>query len=100
MKVPRWYGLDYPTYQNLINYAKKLGANIGKTGFETAAFIRATHRSKATILMPEQTGNLKAVWDLAHEIGHLYQHATANKTKEKTKRKTGRPMGSRSAAAH
>lgn len=68
--MPSWYGLRYPTLEDLEAHAEHLGACVVWTRARCAAF----DASGPAIYIPKDTGPLKRAWNLAHELGHLVRH--------------------------
>ncbi|MCL1893949.1 MAG: ImmA/IrrE family metallo-endopeptidase [Holophagaceae bacterium] len=71
---PEWYGQQYPTLDNLMDFGESLGAYTQfSKHIHTAVYIPET-KTFSLILIPNQHGALATIWALAHEIGHLCQH--------------------------
>ena len=69
---PDWYGLKYPTAEDLVDFGARLGAEICFGSIASAAYFA---EDPPLILIPDQHGPLATVWALAHELGHLCQHS-------------------------
>lgn len=73
---PDWYGRRYPTLQGLIQAAEARGALItwADSGGE-AVYIAGAGGEPPVIVLPTGQELLREAWELAHELGHLFQHA-------------------------
>jgi hypothetical protein len=74
MFLPAWYGVHYPTENDLIMFAETLGAEVFLGCMCTPAYDPGEDGETPIILVPNQHGPLDTIWSLAHEIGHLCQH--------------------------
>jgi hypothetical protein len=76
--TPSWYGVHYPTIEDLVLHAERLGAFVGfaEIGEDAVFFPPDPLRNEPpVILLPEGVGLLRQSWLLAHELGHLSQHS-------------------------
>lgn len=73
---PVWYGLNYPTWDDLESYAWRLGAVVVFGPISKGAYFPfdLEDGAPAVIGVPQGTGALAQIWTLAHELGHLAQH--------------------------
>ena len=77
MEEARWHGNRHPSHRNLTELAKKLGAAISHWPFRTTVFIQGMDGVRPVIMAPKTSNTLKAIWKLAHEVGHLCLHSAA-----------------------
>lgn len=75
MVQPDWYGLRYPTLEDLEVFTEQLGAGVVWTRAGQAAFDPGDAERAPAIYVPRRAGPLEQAWLLAHELGHLVQHA-------------------------
>jgi len=71
---PSWFGRKYPTWNDLLQYAEKLGCKVGYADIgENALFVAGMGSQPPAIILPAEDG-LLAFWLLAHELFHLSHH--------------------------
>jgi hypothetical protein len=75
MKLPKWYGTAYPSYEDLIMFAESFGVAFRPTDMPMAVYAPPMYGHPPGIYIPRYYGPLQAVWELAHEIGHLCRHS-------------------------
>ena len=73
---PDWYGLSYPTWEDMETYAWNLGAVVTFGPVAKGVFYPPVPALdiQAVIGIPQGSGPLAQIWSLAHELGHLVQH--------------------------
>ena len=81
MDLPNWYGLRYPTLEDLEVYTEQLGAVVVWSRTRQAAFSPGTREEAPAIYLPRNADPLEKAWLLAHELGHLFHHAGPNQIK-------------------
>nr|WP_320131974.1 ImmA/IrrE family metallo-endopeptidase [uncultured Holophaga sp.] len=83
-EVPAWFGLRYPTQDDLETYAWELGAVVVYGDVEKGAFFPASSssaraadvsESRPAVIIVPRSGPLARAWSLAHELGHLVHHS-------------------------
>jgi hypothetical protein len=76
--LPPWYGLHYPTIEDLEAFAWELGARViyGEGNIGKGAYFPAfeDYGIPAVLAVPNHSNHLAKVWSLAHELGHLVRH--------------------------
>lgn len=74
---PAWYGISYPSWEDLESYAGSLGAGVVFGDVSKGVYFPPflDYGIPAVIAIPKGLGPLARVWALAHELGHLVQHA-------------------------
>lgn len=72
--IPAWLGRKYPTFDDLVEFAWKLGAFVIIGATPIAFCTMPGPEGVAVIGIPEDRGPLGRTWGLAHELGHLVQH--------------------------
>ena len=71
---PSWYGLRYPSLEDLEKAAEDLGCRVGYADIgEDAIYIApdADYGEPPVILIPTGIGLLRQAWLMAHELAHL-----------------------------
>lgn len=75
---PSWYGLRYPSLEDLEKAAEDLGCRVGYADIgEDAIYIApdADYGEPPVILIPTGIGLLRQAWLMAHELAHLVMHS-------------------------
>lgn len=71
---PAWYGLTYPSTDDLEAWAWELHAVVVRGRISYAFYYPAEDDEVAVIGLPAGLSPLAEAWALAHELGHLSQH--------------------------
>lgn len=71
---PSWYGVSYPTIEDLERHAWDLGGVVVEGPVSTAFYYSPKPGECPVIGLPSGLGPLNKAWLLAHELGHLSQH--------------------------
>ncbi len=74
--LPIWYGLRYPTLEDLEAYAAEMGAVVLHGGIGDRAFCHLAQGPDDTSVIGLSDGfsPLEAMWNFAHELAHLALH--------------------------
>ncbi len=73
MQMPKWFGVKYPTLDNMTAFAEQLGAGVADADIPFGLFFPDVE-GVPVILLPKDSGPLQRMWYLAHEVGHLLLH--------------------------
>lgn len=75
-KLPAWYGLHYPTLEDLETYAWNLGASVVYGRISKGSYLAPIEEYgvPAVVIVPDRSSPLARTWSLAHELGHLVLH--------------------------
>lgn len=79
MSRPSWYGIKYPTIEDLEIHASDNGAIVARGDIRGALYVppgTLAPDAPPMILLPRR-GPLETAWLLAHELGHLLRHSGA-----------------------
>ena len=72
---PDWFQRCYPTTDDLIAAIESRGAVILRAHIGDAGlFVAGEGKLPPAVILPIQVGQLRHVWLLAHELGHLVLH--------------------------
>ena len=75
MRNPSWFSHRYPTVDDLLVAIEGLGAVVLKAPIGTGAlFVAGEGHLPPAIILPKKVGQLRLVWLMAHELGHLVLH--------------------------
>lgn len=75
MRTLSWFSRRYPTADDLLVSIEGLGAVVLKAPIGTGAlFVAGEGSMPPAIILPQSVGQLRLVWLMAHELGHLVLH--------------------------
>ena len=74
IRHPGWFGLRYPSFDDLVEYATSLGCRGGRADIGDNGLFIAGGPEPPVILLPLDKSPLRDMWILSHEIGHLVKH--------------------------
>jgi len=74
MEFPSWYGLRYPSFEDLECFSSSLKVTIDYEDLPMGLYF-PNIMGVPVIVLPEVASPLERMWHLAHELGHAVQHS-------------------------
>ena len=74
--LPAWYGVRYPTLENLEAFGWDLGASVVYGRISNGIYFPSNddYGIPAILAIPDHSSPLAKIWSLSHELGHLVLH--------------------------